>query len=89
VCCAYLEVTKDYAIVLRMADPKTEQVVVAGITVFGAFAAGEFLTDANEMKKLAAVAPRGWEGKNMELVLATDVIRGRSGPATIAAAQFW
>ena len=87
----YLDVTKDYAIVLRMADPKTEQTVVAaaGITVFGTFAAGEFLTDPNEMKKLAAEAPFGWEGKNVELVLATDVIRGRSGPATIVAAQFW
>jgi hypothetical protein len=87
----YLNVAKDYAIVLRMVDPKTEQTVVvaAGITVFGTFAAGEFLTDKNELKKLAPVAPPGWESKNMELVLATDVIRGRSGPATIVAAQFW
>ena len=87
----YLDLTKDYAIVVRMADPKTEQMVVVavGITVFGTFAAGEFLTDPNEMKKLSAVAPRGWEGKNVELVLSTDVIRGRSGPATIVAAQFW
>jgi hypothetical protein len=87
----YIDVTKDYAIVLRMADPKTEQLVVvaAGITVFGTFAAGEFLTDKNEMKKLASFAPPGWESKNMELVLSTDVIRGRSGPAEIVAAQFW
>ena len=87
----YLDMTKDYAIVLRMADPKTEQMVVvaAGITVFGTFAAGEFLTDPNELKKLAAVAPRDWEGKNVELVLETNVIRGRSGPASIIAAQFW
>jgi len=87
----YLDVTRDYALVLRMADPKTEQTVVvaAGITVFGTYAAGEFLTNRNEMKKLAAIAPSGWEKKNMELVLSTDVIRGRSGPATIVAAQFW
>jgi hypothetical protein len=87
----YLDVTRDYAIVLRMLDPKTEQTVVvaAGITVFGTFAAGDLLTNRNEMKKLAAIAPPGWEKKNMELVLSTDVIRGRSGPATIVAAQFW
>jgi hypothetical protein len=74
-----------------MADPKTEQMVVvaAGITVLGTFAAGEFLTDKNEMKKLASFTPPGWESKNMELVLSTDVIRGRSGPAAIVAAQFW
>jgi len=87
----YLDVTRDYALVLRMADPKTEQTVVvaAGITVFGTYAAGEFLTNRSEMNKLSAIAPPGWEKKNMELVLSTDVIRGRSGPATIVAAQFW
>jgi hypothetical protein len=41
------------------------------------------------MEKLAAIAPPGWEKKNMELVLSTDVIKGRSGPASIVAVQFW
>jgi hypothetical protein len=87
----YLKLTRDYALVLRMADPKTEQPVVmdAGITVFGTSAAAMFLTSRSEMKKLAALAPPGWEKKNMEIVMATDVIQGRSGPATILAAQFW
>jgi hypothetical protein len=87
----YMNLTKDYALVLRMFDPKTEQTVIvaAGITVFGTAAAGDFLTNRNEMKKLAAIAPPGWEKKNMELVLSTDVIGGQSGPASIVAAQFW
>ena len=87
----YLDLTKDYALVLRMVDPKTEQTVIvaAGVTVFGTAAAGHFLTSKNEMEKLAAIAPPGWENKNMELVLSTDVIKGRSGPASIVAAQFW
>lgn len=87
----YLNVTRDYALVLRMVDPKTEQVVVvvAGITVFGTFAGGDFLTNKDTMKKLVAIAPPGWEKKNMEIVLSTDVIRGRSGPANVVATQFW
>jgi hypothetical protein len=87
----YLNLTRDYALVLRMVDPKTEQMVVvaAGITVFGTTAAGDLLTSEHEMAKLAAIAPPGWEKKNMELVLSTDVIRGQSGPPTIVAAQFW
>ena len=87
----YLDLTKDYALVLRMVDPKTEQTVIvaAGVTAFGTAAAGNFLTNKTEMKKLTAVAPPGWEKKNMELVLSTDVIKGRSGPASIVAAQFW
>jgi hypothetical protein len=87
----YMNLTKDYAIVLRMVDPKTEQTVIvaAGITVFGTSAASEFLTNRKEIRKIAAIAPPGWERKNMELVLSTDVIRGESGPASIVAAQFW
>ena len=87
----YLDLSKDYALVLRMVDPKTEQTVIvaAGVTVFGTAAAGDFLTSKNEMEKLAAIAPPGWENKNMELVLSTDVIKGRSGPASIVAVQFW
>jgi hypothetical protein len=87
----YLGVTRDYALVLRMADPKTEQMVVvaAGITMFGTTAAGDFLTSARELRKLAAIAPQGWQKKNMEIVLSTDVIRGSSGPPRIVAAQFW
>jgi len=87
----YLDVTRDYALVLRMQDPKAEQMVIvaAGITIFGTSAAGDFLTNQSEMKKLAAIAPPGWERKNMEIVLSTDVIHGRSGPASIVAAQIW
>jgi hypothetical protein len=87
----YLDVTRDYALVLRMFDPKTEQMVVvaAGITVFGTSAAGDFLTNKEEIGKLSAIAPPGWEKKNMEIVLSTDVIRGRSGHASIVASQFW
>lgn len=87
----FMEVTKDYALVLRVRDPKTDQMVVAvaGISVLGTLAAGEFLTNASEMQKLAAVAPKGWEQKNMEIVLSTDVIQGRPGHATIVATSFW
>jgi hypothetical protein len=87
----YLDVPKDYALVTRMVDPKTGQtvVVVAGVSVFGTSAAADFLTDGDELKKLAAVAPPGWEKKNMELVLSTEVIRGRWGRASVVAAQFW
>jgi hypothetical protein len=87
----YLNVTRDYALVLRMVDPKTEQMVVvaAGITMFGTSAASDFLTSPRELRKLAAIAPQGWQKKNMEIVLSTDVIRGSSGPPRIVAAQFW
>jgi hypothetical protein len=86
-----LEVTKDYALVMRVLDPKTEQTVIsaAGISVFGTLAAGDFLTNDEEFRKIEAVAPRGWRKMNFELVLSTDVIRGKSGHANIVAWHFW
>jgi hypothetical protein len=85
------QLSRDYAIISRVRDPKTEQtaVIVAGIGSWGTQAAAEFVTDPQHLKKLEALAPRHWEGKNLQLVLATDVIRGSSGPPAVLAAQFW
>jgi hypothetical protein len=82
---------RDYAIVSRVRDPKTEQtaVIVAGIASFGTLAAAEFVTNPDHLKKLDAFAPKHWEQKNVQVVIATDVIRGSSGPPTVLAAHFW
>jgi hypothetical protein len=87
----YLSLTRDYALVVRVLDPKTEQMVVtaAGLSVFGTLAAGEFLTMPDEFRKIRGVAPKGWQQKNFELVLSTDVIRGKSGHPNSVAAHFW
>jgi hypothetical protein len=87
----YLSVTRDYALVLRVLDPKTGQMVVtaAGLSVFGTRAAGEFLTNPQEFRKLEKSAPRGWQEKNFEVVLSTEVIRGKSGRPEVVAAHFW
>jgi hypothetical protein len=87
----YVELTKDYAIVSRVQDDKTEQtaVIVAGIGYWGTLAAGEFLTNPAHLKKLEAYAPPGWETMNLQVVLSTDVIGGNSGPPNVLAAHFW
>jgi hypothetical protein len=87
----YLELTKDYAIVSRVRDATTEEVVVVagGMTKYGTMAAGEFLSGANHMDQLAKLGPRGWEKKNMQILLATRVIKGSYGPPRIVTAYFW
>ena len=82
---------KDYAIVARMVDPNTDQfvVVAAGIGRGGTVAAGEFLVDANRMDDLLRQVPQHWKQKNMEIVLETQVIQGRSGPPRITAVHVW
>jgi hypothetical protein len=83
--------SRDYAIVSRLRDPQTEQpvVIVAGIGSWGTLAAGEFVTNPEHLKKLEAFAPKGWEQKNVQVVISTGVIRGSSGPPTVLAAHFW
>ena len=82
---------KDYAIVTRGLDPNTGRfvVVVAGIARGGTIASGEFLVDPRHIDELVRVAPKGWESKNMEIVLETQVIDGRSGPPRINAVYTW
>jgi hypothetical protein len=88
---SYVDLTKDYALVIRAVDPKTEQMVIsaAGISVFGTLAAGEFLTNPREFRKIERVAPKGWQKMNFEIVLSTDVIRGQSGHPNLIAWHFW
>jgi len=84
-------VYKDFAIVARFVDPNTDRIVMvaAGIARGGTVAAGEFLVDPVQIRELAKTAPKDWSKKNMELVLETQVIDGRSGPPRLVAAHFW
>jgi hypothetical protein len=84
-------VYKDFALVARFLDPNTDRfvVVAAGIARGGTIAAGEFLVDSNQIRQMAKNAPKDWSKMNMELVLETQVIEGRSGPPRLLAAHFW
>ncbi len=81
----------DYAIVSRVLDPATGRVVftAAGITQYGTAAAGEFLTNANYLSEAINQAPRDWQRKNVQVVLATRVIDGTAGPPQVLATHFW
>ncbi len=83
--------SRDYAIVTRLRDPLTEQtgLIVAGIGSWGTQAAGEFVSSPDQVKKLAALAPRHWEQKNLQVVISTDIIHGSPGPPVVLAAYFW
>jgi hypothetical protein len=82
---------KDYAIVARFVPPDTDQVsvVAAGIGRGGTVAAGEFLVNENRMDEIVKQLPVDWQKKNIEVVLETQVIQGRSGPPRVKAVQIW
>ena len=82
---------KDYAIVARFLAPDTDQfvVVAAGIGRGGTVAAGEFLVNDRRMDELVKQIPRDWQKRNLEVVLETQVIQGRSGPPRVRAVHVW
>jgi hypothetical protein len=87
----YSQFTEDYAIISRFVNPLTETmvVVVAGMAKDGTMAAGEFVTEPRYMEELARRAPAGWEKKNLQVVIRTEVVRGSPGPPSIVATYFW
>jgi hypothetical protein len=87
----YLQVTEDYALISRVRDSVTERMMMlaGGITGYGTLAASEFLTNPEYMEAIAAHAPANWALKNIQILIATKVINGKSGPPKTLMAHFW
>jgi hypothetical protein len=87
----YLDLTEDYALISRVLEPTTDRMVVVagGLTGFGTIAAGEFLSNPSYINAIAKQLPGNWEHKNIQLVLATKVIGGNSGPPRVVDKYVW
>jgi hypothetical protein len=87
----YAAVAVDYAIVARYHDPTTEGpvMVIAGIGPYGTEAASAFVSTPQYLEQIAKQVPAGWENKNIEMVLKTEVIDGKAGPPALVAATVW
>jgi hypothetical protein len=83
--------SEDYGIIMRYFDPTTERTVVvaSGIAYYGTVAAGEFLTSPKYLEMIDAGAPGDWQRKNLQVVFATRIINGETGPPRILATYFW
>lgn len=85
------DLSKDYALIARAPEPRTGQtmVVIAGLGERGGAAATEFLTNPKYMARFAAQAPRGWESRNLEIVLETELANGDWGEPRIVTSCIW
>jgi hypothetical protein len=72
-------VDHDYALITRILDPDRKRVIISlgGMNQFGTQAAADFLTDEAAMAAFARIAPRGWERKNLQIVLEMEVSGSR------------
>jgi hypothetical protein len=86
-----LPLKEDFAIISRVENPRTQRITitVAGLYGFGTLAAGKFLTDPANLQAMAQRAPAGWQKRNMQIVIRTEVIEEDAGPPMVVAAAFW
>ncbi len=86
-----LALKQDYAIISRVANPRTGfiTVTVAGLWGYGTLAAGRFLTDPKYIQDYANRTGFNFEKGNIQLVIGTEVIQGKPGPPTVLAATSW
>ena len=77
----YVAVNRDFAIIARLHNEETgqPQVIVAGIGMSGTAAAGEFLTNNNDIDDLRGKLGPNFKNHDFEVVLSTDVINGIAG----------
>jgi hypothetical protein len=82
---------KDFAIVARLVNSKTGQflVIVAGIGMVGTQAAGALASREDNLNAALQTATKGWEGRNLELVLESDVVDGSASPPRVVALTAW
>ena len=87
----YSSVSTDYAIVARYYDPTTEGLVmvIAGIGPYGTEAASAFAVTPQYLEQIAKQLPSGWENRNIEIVLKTQVIDGKAGPPLLVSSEVW
>jgi hypothetical protein len=83
--------TKDFALVARVLNSKTGQflIIISGIGMVGTKAAGHSISHEEDLKTALRSAPAGWERKNLEVVLETDVVDGSPSPPHAVAVKVW
>ena len=81
----------DYAVVARFRDQMTDSwvVVLAGLGRNGSEAAADFVTSPHYMQLLRDRAGVDFSNRNVEAVLKTSVIEGKTGAPSIQAVHVW
>lgn len=82
---------EDYAIITRVFDPDTGQMLVeiAGISHYGTEGAADLLTNPGLLAQALHNAPSDWPKKNLQIVLHMKVISGTPTAPSVVANYFW
>lgn len=83
--------TDDYAIVTRIVNSRsgTTILAVAGIGYAGTQAAADFVTNPRSILALTRSLPKGWERKNIQVVLHTSITNRLPDTPDVVATYCW
>jgi hypothetical protein len=81
----------EFALIARIFNTETKQpiILIAGVTPAGTMAAGTFVTSSQYLKEFEKAAPKGWETKNLEMLIRANVIGNQPGPPQLVGLAAW
>ncbi len=81
----------DYVVISRLIKPETGNFILAigGIDTYSNQAAADFLSDPDRLDALLKTLPTGWERKNMQIVLHTNVVKEVPTAVNVEAWDIW
>ena len=87
----YNQIGKVYALITRAQDASTGQwwIGLGALTGLGSLTVEQLVVDPAKLAALTAQLPRGWEHKNLQLVIEIEVINGSAGASHVVASELW
>jgi len=78
-------------VISRLIKPETGNFILAigGIDTYSNQAAADFLSDPDRLDALLKTLPTGWERKNMQIVLHTNVVKEVPIAVNVEAWDIW
>ena len=85
------QIRNDYALITRNLSPATGQwwIGIGGTTAISIAEAQHMVLDPSAMKEIEAQLPRGWESKNIQIVLELTLVNGSVGGVHVVASAVW
>ena len=85
------QVNREYAMITRAVDATTGQwwIGIAGTTVLGTLGAQQMILDPSAMSGLSRQLPKGWQHKNMQVVIEFQMVNGSLGSRTVVGTYLW
>ncbi|WP_419806195.1 hypothetical protein [Terriglobus sp.] len=83
--------SRDYGLITRQMSSRTGMFVieVAGISDSGTQAASEVITSPDRLAEFAKQLPKGWQNKNLQVLIATDLTFGRPSAPQFVSSYSW